>query len=78
MGAEFNQDQTPGLPEVLASRLHNLIKQIDALRFAATPNILLLESAEENLRLAVDALLVSELDEVETLLSLVVKDLQYV
>ncbi|HYI97741.1 MAG TPA: hypothetical protein VEX68_29645 [Bryobacteraceae bacterium] len=78
MGTEFNQDQTPGLPEVLASRLHTLLKQIDSLRFAATPNILLLESAEENLRLAVDAFLESELDEVETLLGLVVRDLQYV
>ena len=78
MGAELNQDQTPGLLQGLEVRLHTLIKQMDTLRLTATPNILLLESAEENLQLAGDALLESEVDEVETLLSLVVRDLQYV
>ncbi len=64
MGAELNQRQTPELFQGLEIRLHTLITQIDTLRFAVTPNVLLLESAEENLQLAVNALLESELDEV--------------
>jgi hypothetical protein len=74
--AESNRDS--GLLQALEVRLQSLIKQMDELRLTATPNILLLETAEENLQFAVDALLESEFDEVETLLSLVVKDLQYV
>ena len=76
MHAESNRDS--GLLQGLEVRLQSLIKQMDTLRLTATPNILLLETAEENLQLAVDALLESELHEVETLLRLVVKDLQYV
>jgi hypothetical protein len=77
MGAELNHNQTPGLLHGLEVRLHTLIKQMDTLRLTATPDILLLETAEENLQLAVHALLESELDEVEKLLGLATKDLQY-
>ncbi len=59
MGAELNQNQTPGL-QGLEVRLHTLIKQIDTLRLAATPNILFLESAEENLQLSVNGRFLSE------------------
>ena len=66
------------VPENLELSLYQLTDRIDKIRRTVPVNGSLLESAEENLELAIDALLDGELDEVETLLSMATMDLEHV
>ena len=58
--------------------MYRLTKRIDVVRRITPENGGLLELAEENLQLAIDALLDGELDEVETLVRMAAMDLQQV
>ena len=73
-----NRKYPPELRQSLEFSLYRLTKRIDEVRRSAPVNGNLLELAEENLQLAVDALLDGELDEVETLVSMAAIDLQQV
>ena len=74
--AALNPNNPLGLLQNLERRLHNLTEQIDAFRLMAPLDLGLLESAEENLQLAIDAFLDGELDVVETLIGLATLDLR--
>ncbi len=67
-----------GLRQNLELSLYRLTKRIDVVRRITPGNGGLLELAEENLQLAIDALLDGELDEVETLVRMAAMDLQQV
>ena len=74
--AAFNPTNPLGLLQNLERRLHNLTEQIDTFRRMAPLDLGLLESAEENLQLAIDAFLDGELDVVETLIGMATLDLR--
>ncbi len=74
--ASLNPNNPLGLLQNLERRLHNLTEQIDTFRMMAPPDLGLLESAEENLQLAIDAFLDGELDIVETLIGMATLDLR--
>ena len=74
--ASLNPNNPLGLLQNLERRLHNLTEQIDTFRMMTPPDLGLLESAEENLQLAIDAFLDGELDVVETLIGMATLDLR--
>ena len=74
--AALNPNNPIGLLQNLERRLHNLTGQIDTFRLMAPLDLGLLESAEENLQLAIDAFLDGELDVVETLIGMATLDLR--